>query len=92
MESTTDFEKLLFLYKTEDKNMSIESFCVNNGINYRAFDKWYRNTHKNIVPVQIIDGPESNEAEVYKESKKDVKEVEHNGHDYLSWYERWEVW
>ena len=64
MESTTDFEKLLFLYKTEGKNMSIESFCINNGVNYRAFDKWYRNTHKNIVPVQITDrpGPESQES------------------------------
>ena len=28
MENTTDFEKLLFLYKTEGKNMSIEFFCV----------------------------------------------------------------
>ncbi|WP_278372239.1 hypothetical protein [Segatella bryantii] len=58
MESTEEFEKLLFLYKTEGKNMSIETFCVHNGINYRAFDKWYRNTHKNIVPVQIVDIPE----------------------------------
>jgi|WetSurMetagenome_2_1015567.scaffolds.fasta_scaffold1145787_1 hypothetical protein len=64
MESTTDFEKLLFLYKTEGKNMSIESFCINNGINYRSFDKWYRNTHKNIVPVQIIDRLDFEESEV----------------------------
>lgn len=63
MESTTDFEKLLFLYKTEGKNMSIESFCVNNGVNYRSFDKWYRNTHKNIVPVQIIDKPDFEKSE-----------------------------
>ena len=58
MESTTDFEKLLFLYKTEGKNMSIESFCVHNGVSYRSFDKWYRNTHKSIEPVQIIDKPD----------------------------------
>ncbi len=55
MESTTDFEKLLFLYKTEGKHMSIETFCVHNGINYKAFDRWYRNTHKDIVPVQIVE-------------------------------------
>ena len=38
MESTTDFEKLLFLYKTEDHNMTIKSFCMNNGVNYGTFD------------------------------------------------------
>ena len=42
MESITDFEKLLFLYKTEGRNMTMESFCMNNGVNYGAFDKWYR--------------------------------------------------
>ena len=63
MESTTDFEKLLFLYKTEGKNMSIESFCINNGVNYRAFDKWYRYIHKNIVPVQNINKPDFEESE-----------------------------
>jgi len=59
MLSTTDFEKLLFLYKTEGKNMSIQTFCVNSGVNYRAFDKWFRNTHKDIVPVRVVDGPEA---------------------------------
>jgi hypothetical protein len=39
MVSTTDFEKLLFFCKTEGKNMSIQTFCVNSGLNYRAFDK-----------------------------------------------------
>jgi hypothetical protein len=36
MLSTTDFDKLLFLYNTEGKNMSIKTFCVNSGGNYRA--------------------------------------------------------
>lgn len=31
MLSTIDFEKLLFLYKTEGQNMSIHTFCVNKG-------------------------------------------------------------
>ncbi|MCO6026538.1 hypothetical protein NG821_11955 [Prevotella cerevisiae] len=39
IQGTTDLEKLLFLYKTEGKNMSIQTFCVNSGLNYRAFDK-----------------------------------------------------
>lgn len=67
MESTTILKSCFFCIRQRARTCSIESFCVNNGINYRAFDKWYRNTHKNIVPVQIIDGPESDETEVYKE-------------------------
>ena len=59
MLSTTDFEKLLFLYKTEGKNMSIQTFCINSGVNYRAFDKWFRNTHKDIVLFEVLDRPEA---------------------------------
>ena len=43
--------------------MTIESFCISNGVNYRAFDKWYRNCHWDIVPVQITDKPEPEEQE-----------------------------
>ena len=75
MESTTDFEKLLFLYKTEGKNMSIESFCINNGVNYRAFDKWYRTIRKNIVPIQIIDKPDFEESE--DQTPSDDEEQDH---------------
>ena len=57
MERTSDFEKLLFLYKTEGKGISLEQFCINNGVNYRVFDKWYRNRHEGIVPVQVIGAP-----------------------------------
>ena len=58
MLSTTDFEKLLFLYKTEGKGISLEQFCINNGVIYRVFDKWYRNRHEGIVPVQVIGAPD----------------------------------
>ena len=53
MERTSDFEQLLFLYKTEGKGISLEQFCINNGINYRAFDRWYGNHHEGVVPVQV---------------------------------------
>lgn len=39
MERISDFEQLLFHYKTEDKGISLEQFSINNGINYRAFDR-----------------------------------------------------
>jgi len=81
MESTEEFEKLLFLYKTEGKNMSIETFCIHNGINYRAFDKWYRNTHKKIVPVQIVDIPDKEvQSEKASESSKQHVEPENLEH------------
>ena len=38
--------------------MSIQTFCV-NGVIYRVFDKGSRNPHKDVVPVQIVDGPEA---------------------------------
>ena len=40
MEKTSDFEKLLFLYKTEGKGISLEQYCINNRINYRISDRW----------------------------------------------------
>nr|WP_293423000.1 hypothetical protein [Prevotella sp.] len=42
MLSTTDFEKLFFLYKTEGKSMSIRTFYVNKGINSK------------MIPVQLV--------------------------------------
>lgn len=32
MERTSDFEQLLFLYKTEGKGISLEQYNINNGV------------------------------------------------------------
>lgn len=32
MESTSDFERLLLLYKTEGKGISLEQYNINNGV------------------------------------------------------------
>ena len=55
MYSASEFEKLWFLYKTEGepKVVSINSFCMNQGVPYNQFTEWFRKTHKKIVPVQI---------------------------------------
>lgn len=60
MKSTKDFETLWFRYKTEaePKNISINQFCIQNGVEYTQFNKWFRNTRKDIVPVVIEDMPE----------------------------------
>ena len=76
MERTSDFEQLLFLYKTEGKGISLEQFCINNGINYRAFDRWYRNHHEGVVPVQVVGTLED-------ESKSPSSSENHGGRDTL---------
>lgn len=55
MYSSSDFEKLWFLYKTEGepKGISINSFCLTQGVAYRDFNSWFVKTRKKIVPVQI---------------------------------------
>lgn len=57
MYSNTDFEKLWFLYTTEGqpKGISINSYCVQQGISYKSFYDWLRKRQKNVVPV-CVDG------------------------------------
>lgn len=61
MYSSSDFEKLWFLYKTEGepKGISINSFCLSQGVPYRDFNTWCVKPRKKIVPVQIEDAPSS---------------------------------
>ena len=61
MYSSSDFEKLWFLYETEGepKGISINSFCLIQGVPYRDFNTWFVKTRKKIVPVQIEGVPSS---------------------------------
>ena len=61
MYSSSDFEKLWFLYKTEGepKGISINSFCLTHGVTYHAFNSWVGQTRKKIVLVQIEGVPSS---------------------------------
>ena len=79
MYSNSDFEKLWFLYKTEGepKGISINSFCVSQGVSYNHFNDWFRKTHKKIVPVQI-DGFTSVDEELVKEVKSEI--IKEKGH------------
>jgi len=79
MYSNSDFEKLWFLYKTEGepKGISINSFCVNQGVPYNQFNDWFRKTHKKIVPVQI-DGILSADEGSAKDEKPEI--VREKGH------------
>ena len=79
MFSNSDFERLWFLYKTEGepKGISINSFCVNQGVPYNQFNDWFRKTHKKIVPVQIDGIPSTNEDPVKDDTPKAIKEKGH---------------
>jgi hypothetical protein len=70
--SSSDFEKVWFLYKTEGepKGISINAFCMNQGIPYTQFSDWFRRTRKQVVPVQVDGIPSENETNVEPESNK----------------------
>ena len=63
MISSSDFEKAWFLYKTEyePQNISINDFCIRKGLPYTEFNKWFRKTHKRIVPLEVDGMPVSAE-------------------------------
>ena len=46
-------------YKLEGvpKGISIEQFCLSNKVPYNLFEKWYKDTRKKIVPIQILGTP-----------------------------------
>ena len=63
MISNSDLEKAWFLDKTEyePQNISINDFCMRKGIPHREFNKWFRNTHKQVVPVEEEGIPDNSE-------------------------------
>ena len=46
MERTSDFEQLLFLYKTEGKVISLEQFCIIFGMSTRISSLFLRMKYK----------------------------------------------
>ena len=60
MKKAKDFENLWFRYKTEGepKNISINQFCMQNGVQFTQFNKWFRSTRQDVIPVIIEGTPE----------------------------------
>ena len=60
MISSKDFEKVWFLYQTDGapKGISINSFCLQRGVPYNEFEKWFRKTHRSVAPVEVTGMPE----------------------------------
>ena len=55
MYSIEDLERFYFQYKTEALPLgtSIETFCLKNKVPYNIFSKWYKDTRKKVVEVQV---------------------------------------
>lgn len=60
MYSSEDLERFYFQYQTEalPHGESLQSFCVRNKVPYNIFQKWFKDTRKKVVEVQIDGAPE----------------------------------
>ena len=77
--SSEDCEKLWFLYKLEGEpnGMSIEQFCIKQGVPYQVFNKWFRDRKKRIVPVEIVGRDEDTKSEVEEKESKGLLRLSH---------------
>ena len=59
MYNSEDLERFYFQYQTEalPHGESLQSFCVKNKVPYNIFQKWYRDTRKKVVEVQVGGAP-----------------------------------
>lgn len=64
MYSSEDLERFYFQYQTEalPHGESLQSFCVRNKVPYNLFHKWYKDTCKKVVEVQVDGFPTGDEA------------------------------
>ena len=55
MYSSEDLERFYFQYQTEalPRGESLQSFCVKNKVPYNIFQKWFKDTRKKAVEVQV---------------------------------------
>ena len=59
MLSSEDLERFYFQYQTEavPLGMSVQTFCLRNNVPYNIFQKWYKDTRKKVVEVQVDGAP-----------------------------------
>ena len=64
MYSDKDFQTFWFRYKTEGEphGISINSFCINQGVPYKQFYAWFKKHAKDaVIPVEIEGAPTDEE-------------------------------
>ena len=59
MYSSEDLERFYFQYQTEalPHGESLQSFCLKNNVPYNIFQKWFKDTRKKVVEVQVDGAP-----------------------------------
>ena len=59
MYSSEDLERFYFQYQTVrgSHGESLQSFCVKSKVPYNIFQKWYKDTRKKVVEVQVDGAP-----------------------------------
>ena len=70
MYSSEDMKRFYFQYPTEalPHGESLQLFCVKNKVPYNIFQKWFKDTRKKVVAVQIDGAPEIIHSEKTKSS------------------------
>lgn len=67
--------------------MSIKDFCLHQGVAYNEFNKWFRKTHRSVVPVQIDGCPvtevENQPAEVNQSPQTTVQNIKRKSNGIL---------
>ena len=59
MYSSEDLERFYFQYQSEalPHGEFLQSFCVKHKVPYNIFQKWFRDTRKKVVEVQVDGAP-----------------------------------
>ena len=59
MYSSEDLERFYFQYQTEalPHGESLQSFCIMNKVPYNIFQKWFKDTRKKVVEIQVDGAP-----------------------------------
>ena len=86
MLSSEDLERFYFQYQTEavPLGMSVQTFCLRNNVPYNIFHKWYKDTRKKIVEVQV-DGVPSGPPSESGQSPGDASRAYIRGADLEQW-------
>ena len=68
MYSSEDLERFYFQYQSEalPHGKSLQSFCIKNRVSYNIFQKWFKDTRKKVVEVQVDGAPEISHEEESK--------------------------
>ena len=82
MYSSEDLERFYFQYQTEalPRGESLQSFCLKNKVPYNIFQKWFKDTRKKVVEVQVDGAPEIAHEEKTKTGDR-PKPVSRSGND-----------